>query len=80
MTDTSMDSRMSAIEQRINSMEESITNSLEVSMVRLLERINPPSPMSIRTQPPGGELAGRQNEQHRRYRSRWASVTILEEE
>ena len=62
MTDTSMDSRMPAIEQRINSMEESITNSLKASMARLLERINPPSPMSIRTQPPGGESAGRQNE------------------
>jgi hypothetical protein len=62
VTDSSLDSRMSAIEQRINSMETSITNSLEASMARLLERMNPPSLSLPMTQPPGGEIAGREDE------------------
>ena len=62
VTDTSLDSRMSVIEQRISSMEQSITNSLEISMAKIMEKMSTTSPSSFLTQPPGGELAGSENE------------------
>ena len=61
VTDTSIDTRMSVIEQRISSMEQAITTSLEFSMAKIIEKIATSS-ASISTQPPGGESAGSQDE------------------
>ena len=62
VTNTSIDTRMSVIEQRISSMEQTITNSLEISMAKIMEKMSTTSSTSISTQPPGGESAGRENE------------------
>ena len=62
ITDSSMTSRMTAIEQRISSMEESITQSLEVSMAKIIEKMNSSNTTSITNAPPGGEIAGQGNE------------------
>ena len=58
ITDSSVNSRMTAIEQRISSMEESITQSLQVSMERIIEKMN----SSNTDAPPGGDIAGQENE------------------
>lgn len=62
VTNTSIDTRMSVIEQRISSMEQTITNSLEISLAKIMEKMSTTSSTSISTQPPGGESAGRENE------------------
>ena len=62
VTDNSMDSRMSAIEQCISSMEKTITQSFNTSIVKIIEKMSSTTPASITTQPPGGELAGRDDE------------------
>ena len=62
ITESSLDTRMTNIEQRISSMEESFTNSLENFMAKLLEKMTSPSQSSFETQLPGGEIAGRQDE------------------
>ena len=62
ITESSLDSRMTTIEQRISSMEQSFTNSLEKFMANLIEKMTTPSQLSFETQLPGGEIAGRQDE------------------
>ena len=62
ITEFSLDSRMTTIEQRISSMEKSFTNSLERFMSNLIEKMTTPSQLSFETQLPGGEIAGRQDE------------------
>ena len=62
ITDSSMSSRMSAIEKRIMTMEETITQSLENSMTKIIEKMKSPNATSITNQPPGGESAGSGNE------------------
>ena len=62
VTETSMDSKISAIEQRISSMEKSITYSLEKAIAEITKKNNPNTITSKMTQLPGGELAGSQNE------------------
>ena len=62
ITELSIDSRMTNIEQRINTMEKSFTNSLENFMAKLIEKMCSPSQLSHETQLPGGEIAGRQDE------------------
>ena len=62
VTDTSMGSRMSVIEQHIASMETSITHSLEKAIAEIIRTKCDSTTTSIETQPPGGELAGRDNE------------------
>ena len=62
VTDNSMDSKMSAIEQRIFFMEETITQSLNMSMAKIIEKMSSTISASITNQPPGGELAGRDDE------------------
>ena len=62
VTETSMDSKISAIEQRISSMEKSITYSLEKAIAEITKKNNPNTITSKMTQLPGGESAGRENE------------------
>ena len=62
MTETSTETRLSTIEQRINSMETSITCSLERAISKILGRESSETITSRKTQLPGGELAGRDNE------------------
>ena len=62
ITETSMESRMSAIEHRITSMEKSITHSLEKAITEIITKGIPKTPTSKTTQLPGGESAGSQNE------------------
>ena len=62
ITESSLDSRMTTIEQRISSMEQSFTSSLEKFMANIIEKMTTPSQLSFETQLPGGEIAGRQDE------------------
>ena len=62
VTETSMDSKISAIEQRISLMEKSITYSLEKAIAEITKKNNPNTITSKMTQLPGGESAGSQNE------------------
>ena len=62
VTDISLDTRMSVIEQRIMTMEQTITRNLEKSMTKLMERMTASPEISVLTQPPGGEAAGQENE------------------
>ena len=62
VTETSMDSKISAIEQRISSMEKSITYSLEKAIAEIIKKNNPNTITSKMPQLPGGESAGSQNE------------------
>ena len=58
MTESTLNSRMSAIEQRIELMEETITQSVERSMAKIIEKMSPANSPPITSQPPGGEVAG----------------------
>ena len=52
-----MDSRVTALEEQITSMETSISNKMEASFAMLLARLP-----AVNNQPPGGTLAGGTND------------------
>ena len=62
VSDCTMDSRVSAIEERMSTMESSIKQSFADSMQQLLEKISASSTIQTTSQPPGGESAGGKDE------------------
>ena len=60
---SSMDTRVTAMEEQINQMETNLKKGFESAMEALFQRLQPTQTTTETTsKPPGGELAGGSNE------------------